>query len=182
VYDFHSKAIAGSVDAAAIWAGTADSALARRDAVDDPDAAALQFCRRMQESDDFVDVHCNVFTPDSFLELFEKLAHLELIQFEIAAFFPTDFNSLEFYVSLRLLDPATDAASRLERQGASLARARADAVDGHGTNGADDVATAAQAAQIPVTMRVSQLERRALVLKREAMAWMRTAASRLTHR
>jgi SAM-dependent methyltransferase len=182
VYDFHSKAIASSVDAAAVWAGTADAALARRDDVDDPDAAALQFCRRMQESDDFVDVHCNVFTPDSFLALFEKLAHLALIQFEIAAFFPTDFNSLEFYVSLRLLDPVTDAALRLERQRASLALARADAFDDLGTDSADGATAVPHAAQIPVTMRVSQLERRALVLKREAMEWMRTTAKRLTHR
>ena len=115
-YDFYSKAIGGTVDTAAVWAGTADYSLAVREDFDDPDVAALDACRHMQISDEFVDVHCHVFTPNSFLGLVEKLARLGLIDYEVAAFVPTQPNNFEFYVSLRLLDAASGRESIRQTQ------------------------------------------------------------------
>ncbi len=63
-FDFYSKAIGGTVDTAAVWAGTADYSLAVRQDFANPDLAALEACRRMLVSDEFVDVHCHVFTPE----------------------------------------------------------------------------------------------------------------------
>jgi SAM-dependent methyltransferase len=123
-YDFYAKAINGMVDPVAAWAGTADYSLAVRQDFDDPDVAALDACRRMQNSDEFVDVHCHVLTPDSFLGLFEKLVHLDLIDYEIAGFFPTELNNLEFYVSLRSLDPSNGRDAMRRQQLASLDRWR----------------------------------------------------------
>src|ERR1700722_9179513 len=81
----------------------------------------MAVCEAMQHSDGFVDVHCNVFTPDSFLEIYEKLVHLDLVAFEIAHFVPTEVYDLQFWVSLRLLDPSLSRESRMERQLASVA-------------------------------------------------------------
>jgi hypothetical protein len=124
VYDFLSKEISGEVDTAAVWAGTTDYSDVVRSDVGDPDVAALAFCRTMEDSAEFLDVHCSVFTPDSFLELYEKLARLGLIDFEIAYFAPTELNALEFYASLRRMDQSLGRESMIERQLASLLRCR----------------------------------------------------------
>jgi SAM-dependent methyltransferase len=124
VYDFNSKALLDMVDTTAVWKGDVDYSAATRQSVGDPDRFALEACRKMQTDDAFVDVHCHVFTPDSFLGVFEKLAHLGLTTFEVADFSPTPFNTFEFYVSLRLLDASAGSASLLQQQRASVARAR----------------------------------------------------------
>jgi hypothetical protein len=121
-FDFYSKAIGGSVDTAAVWAGTADYSLAVRQDFANPDLAALEACRRMLVSDEFVDVHCHVFTPSSFLRLIEKLARLDLIDYEVAAFHPTELNNFEFYVSLRLLDMSKGRDAVRDSQLASVTR------------------------------------------------------------
>lgn len=55
---------------------------------------------------DYCDVHCWVFTPDSFFKLLGEIAAADLLKFEIAEFCETE--GCEFYVSLR----ATDASDR----------------------------------------------------------------------
>ncbi|MGH7722320.1 MAG: class I SAM-dependent methyltransferase [Candidatus Dormibacteria bacterium] len=169
-YDFWSKSIGGMVDTAAVWAGTAQYSGVVRQDFDDPDAAALEACREMQESDQFVDVHCHVFTPDSFLALFEQMARLKLIDFEMAELFPTEFNNLEFYVSLRRLDPLTSRDVMLERQRASAARARAQ-VQSRGP-----VSTRAQSSLS--VMEVSERERRLLDFKRRWLGRLRSLLRR----
>jgi hypothetical protein len=170
VYDFYSKALIDMVDTVAVWAGTADYSLAVPEDCDDPDAAALDASRRMQQSDAFVDVHCQVFTPDSFLALFEKLMHLGLVNFEIAEFFPTEVNALEFHVSLRLLGPSGDREAMLRSQRAALARVRAKLR-------AND-STSASSERRLVTMPVSQLEERLLLFKRRAIGRVRSTLHR----
>lgn len=170
VYDFYSKALIDMVDTAAVWAGTADYSLVVPQDCDDPDAAGLDACRRMQQSDAFVDVHCQVFTPDSFLALFEKLMHLGLVDFEIAEFFPTQVNTLEFYVSLRLLGSLGDRTAMLQSQRASLARVRAELR-------ANDSPSASPERRL-VTMPVSQLEERLLLFKRRAIGRVRATLNR----
>ena len=125
VYDFNANALLDLVDAQAVWRGDVDYSATTRQGVGDPDVYALEACKRMQSSDAFVDVHCNVFTPESFLDVFGKMAQLGLTKFEVADFTPTAYNTLEFYVSLRLLDHSAGRTSLLEQQLASVARARA---------------------------------------------------------
>lgn len=124
VYDFNSKALLDLVDTQAVWKGDVDYSAASRQGVGDPDHFALEACKRMETSDAFVDVHAHVFTPDSFLGLFEKLAQLGLTKFEVADFTPTPYNTFEFYVSLRLVDASTGSDTLLRKQLASVARAR----------------------------------------------------------
>jgi SAM-dependent methyltransferase len=169
-YDFYSKALIDLVDTAAVWAGTADYSLVVPQDCDDPDAAALDACLRMQQSDAFVDVHCQVFTPDSFLALFEKLMHLGLVDFEIAEFFPTQVNTLEFHVSLRLLASSGDRKAMLQSQRAALARVRARL--------RASVSLSAASERRLVTMPVSQLEERLLLYKRHAIGRVRATLKR----
>lgn len=90
-----------------MWAGVADYADTLPWNLDDPDVAALEACRRMQTSSEFVAVHCHVFTPESLRDPFDKLARLDLVDFEVASVVPNEVGSLEFIVGLRLVDPST---------------------------------------------------------------------------
>jgi SAM-dependent methyltransferase len=171
VYDFISKEISGKVDTAAVWAGTADYSGIVRSDVEDPDVAALSMCRSMENTSDFIDVHCTVFTPDSFLELYETLVRLSLIEFEIAHFVPTETNTLEFHASLRRLDPSLDRQSMIRRQHASVVAVRPTAA-----------AVAPQSevvAAAPISMNVSEFEQRLLTGKRWLSRHIRAAVGRI---
>jgi SAM-dependent methyltransferase len=165
VYDFMSKEISGKVDTPAVWAGTADYTGVVRSDVADPDVAAFELCRDMDEAGGFVDVHCHVFTPDSFLELYGTLARLGLIDFEMAYFSPTEVNTLEFFVSLRRLDPKADRRSMMERQLASVIDAIPATVPCEAP--ADDQRGS------PLIMEVSRLERSVITTKRGIVEWVR---------
>ena len=168
VYDFTARAINGVVDTHAVWAEGASYAEVVRTDCDDPDVAALEACRRMDTSDDFVDVHCQAFTPDSFLVLLEKLARLGLIDFELARYFPTAVDTLEFHASLRLLDPTADRSAMVQRQLASIARAR------FGAEGRPTQPVAPQPApSTAVPLEVSERERQLLLFKRRTIEGIR---------
>jgi SAM-dependent methyltransferase len=172
VYDFISKEISGKVDTAAVWSATADYSGVVRSDVADPDVAALNLCRAVQQSDEFVDVHCSVFTPDSFLELYERLARLGLIEFEIAYFAPTEFNTLEFYVSLKRMDSSSDRESMIERQLASLYRARQLVDAGAGAPQSDPPPHA------EIIMVISSMEHKLIATKRRILAHVLDAIRR----
>jgi SAM-dependent methyltransferase len=161
VYDFISKEISGKVDTGAVWAGTADYTGVVRTDVEDPDVAAIELCRAMADSDEFVDVHCSVFTPDSFLELYEKLARIGLIDFEIAHFVPTTVNTLEFFVSLRRLDPSLDRTEMMRRELESIPRVRFGLPD--------DVFRRQGSARVPLTIEVSGIEHWLINAKRRVV-------------
>lgn len=111
IYNFHSQIATseGYVDTAGLWAGTADYEGVVRTDVDDPDAEALRICRGVVQSDEFVDVHCHVFTPTSFVSLFGALSRLGLSDFDVASWCPTQPNTLEFFVSLRKVRTTSSA-------------------------------------------------------------------------
>jgi SAM-dependent methyltransferase len=172
-YDFISKEITESVDPAAIWAGVKDYAGVVRSDVPDPDVAALQLCRTLESSSQYVDVHCSVFTPESFLCLLEKLVRLGLIEFEVAHFVPTELNQLDFHVSLRRTDSTVDRVLTMERQLASVRRAyRATA---HVPAGLHSSVTA------PTMMAVSPRERTMIAEKRRIIATLRRGSAVLRH-
>jgi hypothetical protein len=122
LYDFLAKVttIDGSVDTAGLWSGTADYAGVVRDDVPDPDAAAFEVCVEHRNAGGFIDVHCGVYTPASFLRLYDALVRLGLCSFTIASFTPTAVDTLEFFVTLAKLPDGLDEADRRARQLASI--------------------------------------------------------------
>jgi SAM-dependent methyltransferase len=161
VYDFTAKTINGMVDPAEAWAGKDYSDIVRSDC-DDPDLAALRDCRAALESSVFLDIHCHVFTPRSFLTMVEKLMRLSLLPFVISSFFPTEVDDIEFFVSLRRLTGEQLASGPLALQLDSVAKAR-------------KRLTQSEPAGSP--MIVSALERRMIEAKRRALLALRRAAA-----
>ncbi len=188
-YDFFAKAISGTVDTAAVWAGTANYQSVVRADCADPDVAALDACRTLLQSGEFVDAHCQVFTPDSFLNIFESLARLGLIDFSISNFIPTEINHLEFYVSLNRLQKLGSPGTQLDEQLRSVERARValekgpqpvlaneqpDLKDNHERNGGN--LSLCSAPKSGFHMAVSERERKVLTMKRE---WLRRVRNTL---
>jgi hypothetical protein len=68
----------------------------------------------------YVDAHCWVFTPASFLDTAEALVRIGCFPYAIAAFFPTEPGAIEFLVRLQALpdsaDPAITASIATARQ------------------------------------------------------------------
>ncbi len=117
IWDFHSKIV--DVDAAALWAGTADySGTWRTDL--DPDHWAYELCLKHRQTGEYIDGHCQVFTPRSFLAVYAKLIKLDLIDYRIAAFHPSARGTIEFRVVLEKLSPSLSADERRAAQLASI--------------------------------------------------------------
>ncbi|MGO9109839.1 MAG: methyltransferase domain-containing protein [Thermoguttaceae bacterium] len=73
---------------------------------------AYRLAERVASNTDYVDTHCWVFTPESFLDVADQLARLGLFPFAIEYFHPTVYRDYEFYARLRKSeDPAAVAAS-----------------------------------------------------------------------
>ncbi|WP_434108776.1 methyltransferase domain-containing protein [Paraburkholderia caffeinilytica] len=89
------------VDCFAAWRGPLDPHLIERHHDID---TALGVARDCLENGAYHDVHCWVFSPHSFAQLFREMAELELIDFACANFFDTDRNDMEFFVSLQPSD------------------------------------------------------------------------------
>ncbi len=170
IYDFSSRTIHG-VDARKIWSGeTAYRDVTRTDCAD-PDLMAFEFANRVLATDEFVDIHCHVFTPVSFLAILDRLGHLGLLKFELASFHPTTRDDLEFFASLRALDMA--GADLRDRQQAGIAAGRA------ALRAAESPAPWAGAdgpAEEGPEIQLSDLERRLIAFKRGAMKRLRGVA------
>ena len=80
---------------------------------------ALDIVRNMVAEARYVDVHCWVFTPASFLDTAEALAGMGCFPWLIDGFFPTEPGTIEFQVRLRTVEDAADPAIA-----ASIAAAR----------------------------------------------------------
>ncbi|MBM3547170.1 MAG: class I SAM-dependent methyltransferase [Alphaproteobacteria bacterium] len=72
----------------------------------------MQICRHAHENSTYIDAHCWVFTPRTFVATLDFANELGLLPFEIAAVIPTPPNSDEFFVSLRRLPCETAAGHR----------------------------------------------------------------------
>lgn len=98
IYDHFANFV--EVNAAEIWSGDVD------DRTLQPlhgHAFGLKAGLDAARSQSYLDVHCWVFTPGSFLENLRILSELGLLGFEIASFFETPWGTNEFFVSLRKL-------------------------------------------------------------------------------
>jgi SAM-dependent methyltransferase len=104
MFDNFSRTVTvdGMVDTVGLWDGTVDYEGVVRSDVESPTLAAWQLCLSHKHHPEHpIDIHCNVFTPDSFLGLLAQMIDLDLIEFDLASFTPTQRNGLEFYVILR---------------------------------------------------------------------------------
>jgi SAM-dependent methyltransferase len=104
-----------------IWAGRTDGPVMMGDI-----ALSLAYgqCVEQLTSDRYIDSHCWVFSPASFLDICEDLIRLKVLPFEIERFVPTSRGELEFFVRFRRAgeDPlATIAAARETIRQAELA-------------------------------------------------------------
>jgi hypothetical protein len=86
------------VDEVQAWQGKLDpDALRRKRTLDE----AMTIARDALVTGRYHDVHCWVFTPRSFAELFEQAAALRLINFACHGFFDTEQYQTEFFLRLR---------------------------------------------------------------------------------
>lgn len=109
VYEHFAKAM--QVDAEAVWTGRATRFPLF--AGHGPEAG-LEQARRVHETGGMIDVHCSVFTPDSFTAVLGEIIALGLVPFAFSEFTPTPFGEIEFFALLRKCEgtaPADRAAS-----------------------------------------------------------------------
>jgi SAM-dependent methyltransferase len=154
VFDFYSRII--EVDTAAVWAGTA-----QYDTIPPNYGQGLEWAQKAAATDEYSDVHCWVFTPESFMAVMRALFELGLVAFSIVSFHATDPGELEFHVSLRRLDPTVDDETRRKIQLASLP---------------DRIASAGT--QDAVVLAVSRREAALVQRKRQVMAAARRLFAR----
>lgn len=164
IFDFSSRTING-VDPREVWTGQADYREAVRTDCPDPDLMAFEFADKALSSDEFIDIHCHVFTPASFLDIITKLSHLGLLNYELASFHPTARDDLEFFASLRKLDPTDQGAGQRQRRGINRALLSLQQAEHPATLPAEQTTDAG----------LSDRERRLIVLKRTVMSRLRGA-------
>ncbi len=73
---------------------------------------ALDMVRALATEPRYIDAHCWVFTPESFLDSLEMLSRLGLLPYTVDAFFPTEPGSIEFQVRLRADDAGAPAIAQ----------------------------------------------------------------------
>lgn len=104
------------VDCALAWQGKIDAnSLQKRFSVEE----AIKYARESLENGAYFDVHCWVFTPESFGKLFADLARCGLLDFACTGFHDTSFNEFEFMVALRVCDDAREKVDSWQRMAAT---------------------------------------------------------------
>ncbi len=82
--------------------------------VAEPHALPLAWAQaqRLAAAPEYIDSHCWIFTPGSFLDLLDEIAQLGLLPFVVTGFTPTMRNEFEFFARLAPTDPADVDAVR----------------------------------------------------------------------
>lgn len=78
----------------------------------------------------YLDAHCSVFTPFSFVRILAVLARLRLLDYRVAYFQQTCVNDIEFFVTLEKLPATLAAAAQVESIIQSLPDLPAPLLDG----------------------------------------------------
>lgn len=99
-----------TVEGKLIWDAEATSAPMRQV----PVRKAWEIARAQSSDGIYHDVHCWVFTPSSFFGVLATLIELELLDFEVASFFPTAGH--EFFVSLRAINRSDEGGQQRAAQ------------------------------------------------------------------
>lgn len=140
----------------------------------------LDLCRRALAKEEYIDTHCWVFTPRSFVEALDLGSRLGLLPFEIATMFPTPVQSHEFFVSLRRI-PAN--ATIEDQRAAFLASCRQLDLPGEERElrVLDDLEERARKAEFSLqALHNSRSWRMTAPLRRVATAWRKFAGRRRT--
>jgi SAM-dependent methyltransferase len=95
---FDNYTLVRRVDKRAIWAAPDSSAQSFPRI--HPPGTAQAFVKRVMEGE-YVDCHCWIFTPRSFLDILEALIAAELVAYSVSAFFDTVPGQHEFLVQLQ---------------------------------------------------------------------------------
>jgi hypothetical protein len=176
MYDFHVKAV--PVDVVLVWAGQADYTGETREG--DLHREAFDGCVAQRDGAPYQDVHCHTFTPESFVDVFEKLSEFGLVEFAIVDFVPTQVNTVEFIVRLERLDPKLSDTQRLDRQYQSFSDARQAIATGPVPSEPDlepEQELPAELEPEPAHFALSEREERWIRAKR----WLLTSARTLFH-
>lgn len=115
IFDYISRHVHVNVED--LWAGRANAEDYKN--VHTP-TEAMEFCNRLIQKNEYVDAHCWVFTPISLITILQELVELKLLEFEVASFFPSATNEIDFFISLRKL---TDSPERTKIQQDSIRQA-----------------------------------------------------------
>jgi SAM-dependent methyltransferase len=168
-FDHHYE-VTPDIPAPQLWAKAHDLTTMRRYG-DGSAAMAMERCEHIKATGDYEDVHCSTFTPQTFLLVFEALARLDLWDFTIVDFYPTEVNEIEFYVTFQKLAPSEDRAAK---QLASLRDASAK-IEAH---------EAALQASLPSagSLDLSPKERALVEFKRRSLYNARRVVEKLTRR
>lgn len=128
IFDFFTKIV--SVDEQAIWRGEPPPGVPLGEEGIEREQLAIQRCREQRRPGAYVDVHCHVFTPTSFLEILRSLSRLDLVDYRLAWFAPTAPGTIEFYVTLERLGPSDTPDLRRKAQLDAIAGCTADVCAG----------------------------------------------------
>lgn len=118
---FDQVSLATKVDSYEAWSGNLDPKKLEHHGT--PHEALCQ-AREYLLSDDYNDVHVNIVTPSSFLDILEQASKIKLFDFIVAEFHPTTKNSHEFLVSLQRLSRNLSEEETLKSQLESFAKVR----------------------------------------------------------
>lgn len=118
---FDHVALARTVDVVSAWNGTIDKSNLEQS---HNFQIAFDIARDSFTSEHYHDVHVNVFTPESFLNLLEMFIKLDLIDFQVVDFYNTFPYTLEFFIMLERIPRNSDRSEYRLIQLESISRAR----------------------------------------------------------
>lgn len=110
ILDFCLNEVA--IDCALAWQGKIDEASLKHAHTFE---GALHVARDALEHGNYHDVHCWVFTPESFAGLCKDLANHGLLDFECTEFHDTAVNEIEFFVHMRVSDNLPEKVNSWQR-------------------------------------------------------------------
>jgi SAM-dependent methyltransferase len=118
---FDYLASAREIDVVSAWNGTIDKSSLLP--LHDPQFA-FDIAKESINSDNYHDAHVNTFTPESFLNLLETFAKVNLFDFKVVDFYDTLPNTLEFFISLERMPRNSNRKEYMFKQLESLSKAR----------------------------------------------------------
>ena len=162
------------VDKRALWEGRMDLAprYPPRHRLDH----AIACARQTMAGGPYIDVHCWVFTPASFLSMLEQLCALGLVHFECVSCFDTVRDHDEFIVVLRKSDDPAACIESWRRAGEALVASQPRPL-AHDAALAEAARTLHAAAEARADIRQAEIERRTaplVWLARRGLAHLRT--------